>query len=94
MLASLNVLGVFRKLSFCECMVFESHQSSSVGVHPCISFKRMCDFVGNMCLHQLNYIVCKHCRTRNYIRERLKNKLERNMLRSYHNDERSALVHN
>ena len=48
---SLKMPGALRKLSFCECVVFVAHHSSSLGVHPCICFTRTCDTVGDIFLH-------------------------------------------
>ena len=50
-LVSLEVPRALRKLSLCECADFASHQSSSLGVHPFISFTRTCDFDGGIFLH-------------------------------------------
>ena len=51
MLVYLKVPSALCKLSFCECAVFAAHDSSSLGVHPCISSTRTCDFVGCIFLH-------------------------------------------
>ena len=42
---------VISKLSYCKCIMFAVHHSSSLSVHTCISFTRAYDFVGEIIRH-------------------------------------------